>query len=155
MTPQIGNDLATPEALAQMRNFRCKECEACKVVEASKSLLAPNPPFDHANDATVECWNKVLADNPCDVKWAAFQNHDLGHPDLGHLRFLAIGPGCTFKTPPARMPDTKEVIGWRYILVGKVNLKTGAIEEEKTCSCGGRIIRRGDGSEVCLNCDGN
>jgi hypothetical protein len=147
MTKQIGNDLATPEALAQMRAFRCGECEECKRLEG---VYVENV---GANELLP--YNKLLAEHPCQVDWMAYQNHDLGHHAIGSLRFLAIGPGCTFKTPPERLPDTKEVIGWRYILVGKVNLKTGAIEEEKTCSCGGRIIRRGDGSEVCLNCDGN
>jgi hypothetical protein len=116
-----------PEALAQMRRFRCGECDACKLVEASKKLLAPNPPFDHANDATVQCWNKVLAENPCKVLWIAYQNQDLGHRDLGHLKFLAVGPGCTFKEAPKRYPDTPDAINWRYLLHGEVNLKTGEI----------------------------
>jgi len=129
MTKLIGNDGPGEEALAQMRKFRCGECEACKTVESTKKVLMPNPPFEHANDATVECWNKVLADNPCKVKWHAYQNHDLGHFNIGHLQFLAVGPGCTFKEPPRTAPDTQHGLGWRYILVGTVNLTTGAIEE--------------------------
>ena len=42
----------------------------------------------------------VMRRSPCtfaDTRWAAFQNHDLGHPDLGHLQFLAVGPQNTFK----------------------------------------------------------
>ena len=132
MTKQIGNDLATPEALDQMRAFRCKECNACKHVEAAKAAHTPLPYSDppiHATDEMVNSWNKIVRENPCGVKWAAYQGHDLGHrATLGHLRFLAVGPGCTFKTPPERYPDTPQVIGWRYLLVGTVNLATGAIE---------------------------
>jgi len=48
---------------------------------------------------------------------------------LGHLQFLCCGPGRTFTEPPARMPDTQHAIGWRYVLVGKVNLESGMIGE--------------------------
>lgn len=54
--------------------------------------------------------------------WAAYRNEYLGHPDLGHLTFLQYGPTCTFKTPPTRMPDSPQMIGWRYQLVGTVDL---------------------------------
>ncbi len=47
-------------------------------------------------------------------QWAVYENHDLGHCDLGHLQFLKFGPGCTFETPPERMPDTETHINWRY-----------------------------------------
>lgn len=63
------------------------------------------------------------------TKWAAYQNMDLGHSHLGHLRFLATGPGHTFPVPPERHPDIPEEVPlWRYRLVGFVNLKTGEIE---------------------------
>jgi len=64
-------------------------------------------------------------------QWAAYENHDLGHPELGHLQFLKFGPGCTFEKAPERMPDTQTQINWRYILVGTVNLETGQIEERR------------------------
>lgn len=60
--------------------------------------------------------------------WAVYQNHDLGHRDLGHLQFLKVGDGCTFKTAPERMPDTETHINWRYVLIGAVNLETGEVE---------------------------
>lgn len=63
------------------------------------------------------------------ARWAAYQNHDLGHRDLGHLKFLAVGPENTFKTPPEKMPDTINAINWRYIFVGWVNLENGDITE--------------------------
>lgn len=47
---------------------RCKQCTACKTVASTALLLMPNPPFSHANQATVECWNKVLSDNPCSLR---------------------------------------------------------------------------------------
>lgn len=46
---------------------RCGKCKACQVVESTKIVLMPNPPFSHANTATVESWNKVLEDNPCET----------------------------------------------------------------------------------------
>lgn len=64
-------------------------------------------------------------------KWAAYENQDLGHSQAGHLQFLKVGPKCTFKTAPERMPDTQHSIGWRYIFIGFVNLKTGKVEEVK------------------------
>jgi hypothetical protein len=60
--------------------------------------------------------------------WFAYQNVDMGHLQLGHLRFMRCGPGCTFEVPPEKHPDTRELIGWRYVLIGEVNLLTGAIE---------------------------
>jgi len=47
---------------------RCGKCEACRTIEDSKVLYMPNPPFTHADDLTVEAWNTLLADNPCE-KW--------------------------------------------------------------------------------------
>lgn len=60
--------------------------------------------------------------------WAAYQNHALDSADLGHLRFLKIGAGCTFEAPPQRYPDRPDTIGWRYLYVGMVNFATGQIE---------------------------
>jgi len=61
--------------------------------------------------------------------WFAYQNHAMDSAGLGDLQFLQCGEGRTYQTPPARMPDTQHAIGWRYLLVGKVNLETGAIKE--------------------------
>jgi len=63
-------------------------------------------------------------------RWAAYRNVELGHPDLGHLKFLQVGPENTFKEPPSRLPDTRTEINWRYLFCGFVNLKTGKIEKE-------------------------
>lgn len=110
MTKQIGNDKPEAEALAHMRKFRCGECEGCK----PKALRPAEE-----------------ADKPCLAKWHAYQNHDLGSREIGHLKFLAVGPGCTFKeAPKGRLPDTKTDINWRYWHVGVVDLETGEIREE-------------------------
>lgn len=65
--------------------------------------------------------------------WYAYQNRALDSASLGHLQFLKVGPTCTYKEPPARMPDTQAGLGWRYILVGMVDLESGDIKpiEEK------------------------
>jgi hypothetical protein len=83
---------------------------------------------DKPGPEALAAMRKFAAETP-GTTWAAYQNHDLGHYDVGHLRFMAIGPGCTFKTAPERHPDTPQLIGWRYIHVGTVNLETGQIEE--------------------------
>lgn len=61
--------------------------------------------------------------------WFAFQSHDMSSATLGDLQFLQCGPECTYKTPPERMPDTQHGLGWRFLLVGKVNLESGEIEK--------------------------
>jgi len=62
--------------------------------------------------------------------WAAYQNNDLGHPNLGHLKFLKVGSGCTYESAPSKMPDTFTDINWRYTHVGFVDLETGKIVPE-------------------------
>jgi len=63
--------------------------------------------------------------------WAAYQNHALDSHNCGHLQFLRYGEGCTFTAPPDKYPaDTKSGMGWRYLLVGYVDLETGRIKEE-------------------------
>lgn len=52
---------------------------------------------------------------------AVYENHDLGHPELGHRQFLSYGsPAAQFETdePPQRLPDFPQKINWRYTLVG-------------------------------------
>ena len=80
-------------------------------------------------DAEALAKMKSSSCNFADTRWAAFENHDLGHWALGHLKFLAVGPQNTLKTAPARMPDTVGEINWRYVHVGFVDLSTGEIVE--------------------------
>lgn len=85
---------------------------------------------DRPDPETLEFMRKSTYTFP-DTKWAAYQNHDLGHRQLGHLRFLAVGPQNTVKeVPKPRLPDFPAEINWRYQFVGLVDLKTGEIKEE-------------------------
>lgn len=61
------------------------------------------------------------------AEWFTYQNHDLGSSQVGHLQFLQCGPNCTYKEAPKKMPDSHLGIGWRYLLVGKVDLDSGGI----------------------------
>ncbi len=61
--------------------------------------------------------------------WYAYQNMALDSAGLGDLQFLQCGPDCTFKEPPARMPDTPRCINWKFLLVGVVDLQQGQIRE--------------------------
>jgi hypothetical protein len=58
-----------------------------------------------------------------DCKWAAFQCVDLSSLNIGHLQFLAIGPGRGVScVTQLKGPH------WSYYFVGFVNLDTGLIE---------------------------
>lgn len=63
-------------------------------------------------------------------KWAAYQNQAMDSCDHGRLRFLAIGPDCTFQKPPQSLPDTAEEINWKYRFVGWANTETGKVDRE-------------------------
>lgn len=58
-------------------------------------------------------------------RWAAFQNHDLGSREVGHVMFMAVGPNNTTKRIDHPSWGGSN---WRYIFVGFVNLETGKIE---------------------------
>jgi hypothetical protein len=62
--------------------------------------------------------------------WATYQNVALDHSQLGHLKFLKYGKGCTFESPPKpRLPDGPDgAINWAYQFRGLVNLETGEID---------------------------
>lgn len=52
---------------------------------------------------------------------AVYENHDLGHPELGHRKFMSYGSSAAqleTDTPPERLPDIGGAINWRYQLVG-------------------------------------
>jgi hypothetical protein len=59
--------------------------------------------------------------------WAAYQNQAMDSADFGHLQFLKYGPGCTHESAPFRFPDTAHGLGWKYRLIGNVDLTTGEI----------------------------
>jgi len=82
------------------------------------------------NDRPDKAVLKIMRASPYnfpDTRWAAYQNVELGHPQLGHLKFLAVGPQNTLKEASERLPDTPREINWRYYLVGFCDLATGAI----------------------------
>lgn len=59
------------------------------------------------------------------------QMRERGGDTVGHLQFLKVGQGCTFTSPPERYPwDTPWGMGWRYMLVGRVDLQTGDVQPE-------------------------
>jgi hypothetical protein len=68
--------------------------------------------------------------NFADTQWLAFENADLGSRELGHMRFLAVGPSNTIKREQVsnRLPDFPGEINWRYQLVGVVDLSTGEVQ---------------------------
>ena len=52
---------------------------------------------------------------------ALYENHDLGHPELGHRQFLSFGSEAAqlpYEEAPAMLPDIGTRINWRYALVG-------------------------------------
>lgn len=59
------------------------------------------------------------------TRWAAYENQAFDSSNAGHLQFLLVGSGCTYAEPPAKHPTNG--MGWRYILVGTVNLGDGSI----------------------------
>jgi hypothetical protein len=92
-------------------------------VEGDQMKLIGNP------EISVEALKTMRERALSQDKWYAYQNHAMDSTGLGGLQFLQIGPGRTFTTPPARMPDTIHAIGWKFLLVGFVNLETGQMEE--------------------------
>lgn len=52
---------------------------------------------------------------------AIYENHDLGHPDIGHVQIVSYGSAAAqIETveAPERMPDIGNRINWRYTLIG-------------------------------------
>lgn len=52
---------------------------------------------------------------------AVYRNNDLGHPDIGHMKFLSFGsPEAQLEVgdPPEQLPDMGHEINWRYRLHG-------------------------------------
>ena len=64
---------------------------------------------------------------------AVYENHDLGHPGVGHKQFVSFGSTAAqleTDTPPQRLPDIGNAINWRYQLVGTVR-RESPIPERK------------------------
>lgn len=64
--------------------------------------------------------------------WAAYENRALDSANAGHVQFLKYGPGATYQDAPDQYPaDNEHGAGWRYRLIGYVELSTGMIREKK------------------------
>ena len=47
--------------------------------------------------------------------WFAYRNEAGDSSQCGHLKFLKCGPGCTYETPPTKLPDGPDgAINWPY-----------------------------------------
>jgi len=64
------------------------------------------------------------------ARWACYQNMAMDSATCGHLQFLAVGDGFTFKQAPAQYPDSSAGPGWKYRFVGWVNLANGEVEHD-------------------------
>lgn len=59
--------------------------------------------------------------------WFGYENQVMDSSTRGELQFLLVGTARTHKTPPNCMPDTSMGTGWKWRLIGSVNLRTGAV----------------------------
>lgn len=46
---------------------RCGKCAACLEVTRVSRIAAPNPPFTHGTDESVQVWNTTLLQNMCET----------------------------------------------------------------------------------------
>jgi len=78
-------------------------------------------------------------DDPADPgDWVGvFENHDLGHPDLGARFALLYGAEQwdAAEVGKTHGPDTSLGLGWRYILIGKFRDADDAIEAMEWGRC--------------------
>lgn len=88
--------------------------------------------------STTEGYEKITAwfvKDP-EVQALVFKNHDLGHPELGHLVFIPWwkSDGDLPVTIGGRLPDNwaPSGIGWRYILMEAVTDPTLFHNSEET-----------------------
>jgi len=52
---------------------------------------------------------------------AIYENEDLGHPQLGHVKAVSYGSIAAWLgivAPPRILPDTPTELNWRYCLIG-------------------------------------
>lgn len=65
--------------------------------------------------------------------WAAYRNEALDSATAGHLQFLRYGEGYAHSTPPQTFPfDTAAGTGWKYQLLGTVDLEAGIVVEKES-----------------------
>ena len=60
---------------------------------------------------------------------AVYRNHELGHPNLGHVQIVSYGSAAAqleTDSPPTTLPDIGPQINWRYQLEGVYREKVAA-----------------------------
>ena len=97
--------------------------EAAKARRVAKRKLV-EPPLELVGRVERQTLETIRSRGGC---WWAYENQDLGSGDAGRLVFLRCGEGCTHATPPPRAPDGSYGLGWRYLLVGQLDLETGEV----------------------------
>jgi len=83
------------------------------------------------SDIALEKMRAATEKDPA-MRWGAYRNEAFDSATFGHLQFLAVGPNNTYKDPPKQYPaDTTSGMGWRYLFLGWVDLKTGEVDESQ------------------------
>lgn len=77
-----------------------------------------------ADDQLEFCCNGVREGDA----WFAYENQVLDSSALGTVQYLLVGPTRTHKTPPPQLGDGKHGLGWKWRLLGKVDLTTGKVK---------------------------
>lgn len=102
-------DPATNEA-------RCPHCGALDAAKPNYPVLTAAQLLTIADESIHEQLRALVATGR---HVAVYENHDLGHYELGRLVFLTYGgDDSTFAEPPACAPDSPQYgLGWRYLPV--------------------------------------
>ena len=83
-------------------------------------------------DVDEEALAIMRARNREGVRWAAYQNLVFDSTNFGSGQYLMVGPGCTYSEPPKSYPaDTKLGLGWKFELMGFVDLDKGEVYAHK------------------------
>ena len=95
---------------------RCPHCGALDAAQPNYPELTAAQLLTIA-DESLHGVLRAIVGRGC--KLAIYENHDLGHYELGRLVFLSYGhPESTFSTPPPCAPNSADYgLGWRYLPV--------------------------------------
>ncbi|MFE6739850.1 hypothetical protein [Streptomyces tubercidicus] len=80
--------------------------------------------LDDSPDATRWLWETTTKMNTWLQRGdgiAVYENQDLGHREQGDKRFVSFGSAAAHletDAPPKQLPDTRNSINWRYVLIG-------------------------------------
>lgn len=90
--------------------------------------LRRNPPAPGKPKAELEALEMMLKHGVLPGQaWHAYENKDLGSPQVGHLKFVKCGVACTLLTPPESYPHDSMSQGRMYRHIGTVDMVTGEI----------------------------